>query len=376
MTGGGGPPVTPVSITKPMPFGQRRPSESNAPQTVNQSTPPHSAKLSGSALSSPGFPSPVAPETKGVSHLNLPENLYYLHNAEKERPLVYQSPYATGGGFTDAYLPAPEASPKTRPRGPSMSEQFLSKQNQTYQEQVAQKMIEDKARLQQENRERVQRRLSQSQAQRPIFSHYQQTPQHTALQHQPQHIPMSAIQNATSHKPNQPPLRSGYYGNASSDNYQSYSHYSPTYAVNAYQQSPMSHNPYSQQHPSPFQQPDSAARQGHEHGYNAQQPYPKPTGLQFSSPQDFQMQMERASQQRPQAQNDQGYQKFYHGLQAAAGSDGSLPHGHGHGHPHPHGHGHGHHDSAGGGGGQGSPLKYEMDGGGETLPMMRDGSRF
>ena len=355
MMGGGGPPVTPISITKPIPFGQRRPSVSNAPQTINHSTSPHSAKLSGSALSSPVLSSPIAPETKGVSHLSLPENLYYLHNAEKERPLVYQSPYAIGGGFTDTYLPAPEASPKTRPRGPSMSEHFLSKQNQTYQEQVAQKMSEDKARLQQENRERVQRRLSQSQAQRPVLSHYQQPPQHIA---------MSAIQDPNSHKSSQPPLRGGYYGNAPSDSYQSFSHYPPSYAANAYQQSPPPSSSYSQQHhSSSYQQHDPGPQQGHEPYYNSQQTYPsKPAGLQFSSPQDFQMQMERASQQRPSQAHDQGYQKFYHGLQTAAGNDGSVEHGH--------------HDGTGSGGGQGSPLKYEMGGGGETLPMMREGSRF
>lgn len=393
MMGGGGPPITPVSITKPMPFGQRRPSTSNASQTITHPTPPHSAKLSGSALSSPVLQSPCTAEPKGVSHLNLPENLYYLHNAEKERPLVYQSPYAIGGGFTEPYLPAPEASPKTRPRGPSMSEHFLSKQDRTYQEQVAQKMSEDKARLQQKNRERVQRRLSQSQAQRPFLSHYQPLPQHDVLQHQPQHIPMSAVESPNSHHPTQPSLRGGYYGNPPADSYQSFSHYSPSYATTAYQQSPTSPDHYNQHHhhqPSPFQHHhDPAAHHQTHHEpssyyYNNnnnnphQQPYPsnKAAELQFSSPQDFQMQMERAAQQhqgplQPQQHGDQGYQKFYHTLQTAAAAGNKPPP------PPSSAPGHAHHDSTGSGGGQGSPLKYEMGGGGgETLPMMRDGSRF
>ena len=355
--GGDGPPITPVTITKPAPFGQRRPSVSNAPQTINHPTPPHSARLSSSALSSPVLPSPTNPETKGVSHLNLPENLYYLHNAEKERPLVYQSPYAVEGGFTKAYLPAPEASPKARRRGPSMSEQFLSKQNHTYQEEVARKMTEDKARLQQENRERVQRRLSQSQGQRPMAPHFQQS-QNGIPQSQPQHIPMSAVQDPNAPKSNQPSLRGDYYHNPPTDDYQSYSHYSPSYTGNGYQQNSAPMDTYSQDHSSPYPQHDHGAQQGHQSYYSSQQTYAKPASLQFSSPQDFQMQMERASQ-RPQA-DDQGYQKFYHGLQTAAGNHGPT--------------GHGQHDSSGGG--QGSPLKYEMGGGGETLPMMREGSRF
>ena len=360
MTGGDGPTISPITITKPAPFGQRRPSTSNAPQTFNHPTPPHSAKLSSSALSSPVLPSPANLETKGVSHLNLPENLYYLHNAEKERPLFYQSPYADGGGFTKPYLPAPEASPKTRPRGPSMSEQFLSKQNLTYQEEVARKMSEDKARLQQENRERVQRRLSQSHAQRPVVSNYQQS-QNGVSQSQPQHIPMSAVQDPNSHKTNQPSLRNGYYHSSPTDTYQSYSHYSSNYAGNAYQQSSPPLDTYDHHHSSPYHQHDSGPQQGHQSYYDSQQVYSKPASLQFSSPQDFQMQMERASQ-RPQA-DDQGYQKFYHGLQtAAAGNHGPS--------------GHGHHDDSADGGGQGSPLKYEMGGGGETLPMMREASRF
>lgn len=396
MMGSGGPPVTPISITKPMPFGQRPSSSSNTVQTITHPTPPHSAKLSTSALASPVFPPTVTPETKGVSHLNLPENLYYLHNAEKERPLVYQSPYAVGGGFTDAYLPAPEAAPKTRPRGPSMSEQFLSKQNQTYQEQVVQKMSEDKARLQQENHERVQRRLSQSQAQRPIFSQYQQPPQqaqHDALQHQPQHIPMSAIQHQhpPASKSSQTPVRGGYFGNAASDNnFPSYSHYSPSYTANTFHQpqsTTTTPHTYNQQHHHPmssFQQ-----HPNREPSYNPHQPYPTPAELQFSSPQDFQLQMEQASQpHRPQTQqHDQGYQKFYHSLHTAAGgNDGSSVtaatgvHGHAH-HDGSNNHNNNRPGSGGGAtsssGGQGSPLKYEMGGGGgETLPMMRDGSRF
>ena len=105
------------------------------------------------------------------------------------------------------------------------------------------------------------------------------------------------------------------------------------------------------------------------------------------------MQMERASQSQPQAQ--QGYSKLYQGLQSAAASTGGGGGGGGlngslMGPLNAHdsavasggaggvngGSGAGGAGGGGGGGGQGSPLKFEMGGGGETLPMMRDRSGF
>lgn len=66
------------------------------------------------------------------------------------------------------------------------------------------------------------------------------------------------------------------------------------------------------------------------------------------------MQMQREAQQhewnRAQESGYNGYFRY--------GASGSGGHGHGGGN--------------GNGGSQGSPLKYEMDGGGEMLPVMRD----
>ena len=393
MMGSDGPPVTPITITKPSSFNQRRPSSSN-PQTIHHPTPPHSAKFSSSAISSPLLPSPTTPETKGVSHLNIPDNLYYLHNAERERPLVYQSPYSIDGGFTKPYLPAPDASPKARPRGPSMSEHFLSKQNHTYKEEVARKMSEDKVRLQQENRERVQRRLSQSQAQRPIMM-----AQYPPQTQPPQHVSMSAIQDLDSHKNSHPSHRNPYFTPTPTSTdlppLQSYSHYSPAYPTNptyhpaSSADSYPNNNNHHQHHQHPSTYPHPTTHQPYYHPSSSHHPpptYGKPASLQFSSPQDFQMQMERAAAQfqRPGFQNGYG---SYQGLpNAAATVDADALNGAGESAGDGGVGGGGVGAGAGGGGdpgvvggkdgGQGSPLKFEMGGGGETLPMMRDRSNF
>lgn len=69
------------------------------------------------------------------------------------------------------------------------------------------------------------------------------------------------------------------------------------------------------------------------------------------------MQMQREVQQHEWTKAQGGFESFFRGLQNAANG---------------HGGGGGEGGGVGGQQTQGSPLKYEMGGGGEMLPMMRD----
>lgn len=405
------------------------PSDPNAPHLIGQTDPTHSSKPSFSTDSSAIVNSPGAQEPKGVSRLPIPEKYFFLHEAEKNRPTVYQSPYAAQGGFTTPWLPLPYAPPKPRPRGPSISEDYLAKQKPKQQEEVAKKMSEDKARLQLENHERVQRRLSQTQARPHIQSYFPHQPYHHAPP-KPQHISMSAIQGPNLHNPSQASHahHGGSYDAIRPSTSPGYTQYSPPFVNGLHDFGPppthtgLYNRPASSHYPSDDPHHSSPSHSTPSAYYPAPPPHtysPRPEGLQFSSPQDFRMQMETASQ-RGAHPHDPGYERFFQGLQTAAGGGND-----GHHHPHHHhrmvgdelavgggiGHDGGHGGGAGvgvgvgvmmgvntnvgdvggsggGGGGNGmgghhlgegtsgSPLKYEMMGGGETLPMMRDGSRF
>ncbi|CAD6580385.1 MAG: hypothetical protein ASARMPRED_000204 [Alectoria sarmentosa] len=97
-----------------------------------------------STLETPILPTAPPPETKKISRINVSEKYTYLHDAEKARPQVYQSPYALEGGFSSAYLPAPAAAPKTRPRGPSVSEEYLMTRTPSQQDQINHDSMEAK----------------------------------------------------------------------------------------------------------------------------------------------------------------------------------------------------------------------------------------
>ncbi|KAL6720213.1 hypothetical protein ACLMJK_002134 [Lecanora helva] len=300
---------------------------------------------------------PPAPETKGVSHLPIHEKYSYLHDAEKARPPVYQSPYAPEGGFTEAYLPAPAINPKSRPRGPSISEGYLMKRTVSQQEEVNRKLNEDKRKSYEESQARAKFHEQQQAQRRQSFGHDQNSSrsdniQNSHYQQRPQHIPMSAVHQPQSSY--QSPSQSYPSPYAPPNTYQSYNQYSP------YSPQGLSHHsqPSSQyqklQH---YQQPPLP--------YNHHPPtYPSsgqslvsPTGLQFQSPQDFQMQIQRDSQHH--SPHGGGFDHFLKGVQSAADSQSGEGGWRGYN-----------------GSGQGSPLKNEMGGGGETLPVMREGSRY
>jgi hypothetical protein len=348
--------TTPTTTHNPLsrpPSPQRRPSESSL--TV-------------------ASPTPTAPqvELKGVSHLPVSEKYTYLHDAEKARPQVYQSPYAPGGGFTEAWMPCPAAAFKTRPRGPSISEQFLMKRTPSEQGQVNRTISEDRARAHQ-HAQKIQQQaqeLARQQVKHEAQRRYSQTQDHAHSrsnslhqQHgytsQPQLIPIAAIhQPQPSYQPHSPP----HYHNphSSANSYQQYNHYSPSYATNAlHHQAAPSHQYQSLQQ---YQQPHHPSYHHNTPSYQSQyqsnNSQGSPAGLQFQSPQEFQVQMQRESQRSPV----NSYDSFFKGMQSAAGTPTAQPTAAGWG------------SYGSEGNGQGSPLKYEMSGSQDALPMMRDPS--
>ena len=301
--------------------------------------------------------------TKGISRLDIAEKHFYLHEAERRRPQVYQSPYAVGGGFTEAYLPAPAVAAKTRARGTSISEDYLRKQIPSEQDKVATQLNEDKARLLQRQTTAVGRRQSigrQQQQQRPVYQHQQN---HS----QPSHLPMSAIQKPPSGSSTHNNLHAHcYFDPHTSPSYESVSSY-PQYPSNTYQ---TAYSPHCHQPPSQYNQHQSHyAQSSHSHSDTINPLCPPTTSLTFQSPHEFQAQMQREAQNSPT--QEAAFDRFSQELKAAAGSV----------------HGEATHDEASKGQWYGdgqnsdrgqatSPLKHEFGNGGEMLPMMHEGRRY
>jgi len=326
----------------------------------NRPSPPPQRPSMLSAPPMPTAPAAPVPETKGVSYLKILEKYVYLHDAEKARPRVYQSPYAPDGGFTAAYSSIPAATSKSRPRGPSISEDYLMKRTTSQQEEVNRKINDEKLKIcdfRMREAETMSRQVAQHQVhKRQSLSHGQSHSRNNSYynshyQQQPQHVPMAAIHQPQSayqaHSPNS-------YQNAfaTSSSYQAYGQYSPLYDANpVYDQT----QPSSQyQHLQQYQQ-SQLPHQSNSHPMVS-------SGLQYQSPQDFQHHIQRESQQ---SSHSGGLDQFYQGMQSAAGYQNGQGINAGWG------------GYSSGGNGQGSPLKHELGGGGgETLPMMREGSRY
>ena len=254
------------------------------------------------------------------------EKYPYLREANKDRPAVYQSPYAPGGGFTAPWMPNPDA-PLPNPLK-TLSQDFLMHRSPSQQEKVnthmrrqsetSEQLQWDKIRSQQELLQNMQRQRS----------HYQQPQSQTYSSMPPSHSP-----TYTAMPPSQHVLHNPQYQQHST-------HYSPPLPSNPYSYDlspPPYANPYEVIHNTPPPQSQSQQR--------------RPSyGLQYQSPQDFQLQMQRESQI-----GAGGFDHFFKDLQNAAAA------------------GHQRVGSLGGsGGGQGSPIKSEMGNGGEMLPMMRE----
>jgi hypothetical protein len=316
-------------------------------------------------------PTPTAPkapvfEAKCVSYLKIPEKYIYLHDAEKARPRIYQSPYALDGGFTAAYSPIPTSVPKSRPRGPSISEDYLMKRTTSQQEEVSRKIHDEKLKIcefRMREAETMSRQVAQQQAQkRQSLNHGQchsrSGSYHTAHYQQPQHVPMAAIhQLQSSQQPHSPHTYQNAFNTSTS--YQPYGQYSPSFPTNPVQQQSQPSSQYQQLQQ--YQQPQLSPFPDHSPPHHSNSNPMVTPGLQYQSPQDFQHHIQRESQH---SAHNGSFDQFYQGMQSAAGYQNGQSANTGWS------------GYSNGGNIQGSPLKYEMGGGGETLPMMREGSRY
>ncbi|KAL8938299.1 MAG: hypothetical protein Q9211_003277 [Gyalolechia sp. 1 TL-2023] len=296
-------------------------------------------------------------DKKEVSTLDVPANWHYLHEAEKERPKYYQSPYAPDGAITIACSAANEAPADIGRTNSSLSESFLMQRTPSQQEQVRghiRRISDTKVRMQQEKIRQQQeelRRLAQQreQQQQQLYRERQALASSTIN-------PLSASQL---HNPHTSPIHS-YNDFSSGYNYNS-NPYASSHHSHAHSPTHRGNHAYSAPSPQGFHQQSNHNLPG---PWSNHSPTESGGGLQYQSPQEFRLQMQREAQQHSEwttfKSQQTDFNNFYRGLQTAAAQ---LPNSS---------------SSAGGGvleggGTAGSPLKYEFAGsGGEMLPMMRD----
>lgn len=251
----------------------------------------------------------------------------YLQQCASRRDAVYQSPYLPGPtfGITEAYLPVENRPTKPmRPRAGSLAQDYLNKQPPSQRERVqghVRTISTEKAMLQAQESERRQREHSERHRRNSSKIHAPLSP--SLLQN-------SAIADDLSF-PNSP----------------GFSDFGPSYP---------NHHSYGSMLPQdPLHYPQSF----HHHS----------AGLQFSSPQEFQLQMQRESQApKPPLMTHEknSYRAFVDNFQSS-NTVGMLAHSH----PSQEMDIDTHH----GDGTSGSPLRRGMRAaGGEMLPMMQDSS--
>ncbi|KAL9012560.1 MAG: hypothetical protein Q9173_002683 [Seirophora scorigena] len=304
-------------------------------------------------------------DKRGVSKLDIPASWHYLHEAEKARPKLYQSPYAPEAATKIPRSPADEINSDKDRTASSLSESFLMQRTPSQQERVKGhirttsdtrvKMQQEKIRQQQEELRRIsqQREQQEQQLRRERQALQSVNTNHISASHR-HPSPLQNHQHSPVHSYND---FSATYNNQFPDPYAS--------SLPNHAHSPTSYNsnPYPASSPSSTHRPSSANHRLPSPWSNLSPPG-SAGGLQYQSPQEFKLQMQREAQQHSDWANFKSQQpdfnNFYRGLQTAA----QQP---------PNGADVGGGGPAGGGGGQGSPLKYEFaGGGGEMLPMMRD----
>ena len=246
----------------------------------------------------------------------------YLQEAASQRPAVYQSPYAAGGGITDAWLPNPQPAKVMRPRSGSLAQDYLNRQTTSQREAVkghVRTISTEKAMLQQQEAERRQR------------------------EHQ---------QRSRNNKMGPPISPSSFQNSAFADNF-SFRSFTNSPGIPDFGPSYPNANTFNSMQSQDPMQGLSFGSQAH--------------GLQFSSPQDFQLQMQReaevqATKPPMMTHEKNSYRAFVRDLTTGVGM---LPH------AHP-----GQDirmEGSGGDGTSGSPLRRGMRAAGtEMLPMMQD----
>ena len=240
------------------------------------------------------------------------------------RPTVYQSPYAPGGGFTESWQPIAESKKALRPRSTSLASDFLMKQTPSRREAVkghVRTISTEKAMMQLQESERRHR-------------------EHLQRQRNNMPPPLVSPSLMQSH-----PFQSYHFQSRSFSDSTTFHDFGPSYAQPQPYSSMLGQDTL--QYPNAF--------------------HPPGPGLQFSTPRDFQLQMQREAEAQaarpPLITHDRNsYRAFVRDLQSGTNT---------------HAHAHGGHDvsfrGASGDGTSGSPLRRGMRAaGGEMLPMMQD----
>lgn len=220
-----------------------------ANMTANTAAPISSSSRPPSArpISSANQIAVTRDDKKGVSKLDIPANWHYLHQAEKERPKYYQSPYAPDGAITIACSPVNKALSNIASTNSSLSESFLMQRTPSQQEQVRghiRRISDSRVKMQQEKIRQQQeelRRLTQ-----------QRERQQQQLRQERQALASANINPlSTSHLQNRHPSPIHPYNDFSSSyNYHSnpyastldtHAHSPTSYGSNSYQVSPTQH---------------------------------------------------------------------------------------------------------------------------------------
>ena len=292
-------------------------------------------------------------KASGESTVPLPEKYVYLHEADKLRPAVYQSPYAAEGGFTPAYQPNPTAPSQGRPKSESLSQDFLKQCPTSQQEGIKSQLFRDREEMikrQEETRQEEEDQKCEAEKRKYQQQSIYQPPTMNSM---PSRTTVQPLNLSNQHHP--PPPQPSYYRQ-------------PTYQYDSYSayQNPPQHQYSNSNSMNPAHSLQSPTYASH---HSPQTPTPNynyshsrpPGGLQFQSPQDFQMQMQREAQQQEWTKSQGSFDHFFRGLQNAAANNGGgngVSTGYG----------------SGGGGQATSPLKAENGGGAEMLPVM--GGRY
>ncbi|MCJ1407878.1 hypothetical protein MMC19_001949 [Ptychographa xylographoides] len=281
------------------------------------------SRPTSSHVPSPSTTGPVIQNRSRSASLEQLTKYPYLYEAAIKRPAVYESPYAVGGGFTQAWLPNPATAPPRHVRTTSISQEYLMKRTPSQQAHVkahVRHVSTDKATSQQRKQRETQNRQLESK-QRALM---------------PPPIPPSA--------------------SLSLENQQTLPqmHHNQSFHPELYhQQQTYTRPPAFPEFHSPYDPPSHTYSNllHQDHGSFPSSHSFQPPGLQFQSPRDFQLQMQRDTQQ---GKEPGGYEAFMREMQEV-------------GNVHPHSHG------SQDGPEHGSPLRQGMRAaGGEMLPMMRD----
>ena len=214
------------------------------------------------------------------------EKYPYLLESAAQRPAVYQSPYGPGGIITNDWLPNPKASKVLHSRRQSLAQDFLDKQPPHHLKELrkhVRTISTEKAVFKQQESERMirehQRRRSNNMPP-PKFS-------------------PTLTQNTPFHIEHYPPR--AFSGSPSFSDFGSYS----------------------------SQQAFSSMLTSDPHAYSSPSYQPPGPGLQYSTPQDFQLQMQREAEVQATkpllSHGRNSYDAFVRGLQGGHGIHGHPP---------------------------------------------------